>query len=378
MKYIKYKLKYLDLIKQHAGTDPIIVLLCSHQGRLACLIHALIGKKLDKKFKNCCIIKLSKIGNNISLEIVYEGELVLKECKDAPKVCKQKTDDENKEYYNNNFKFDLDEQAKQKINYFFRDKKIIIYMVRHSDAEHLELKRKSKWAKIKQNIFDRFTSSDKQVLRDAQLTFEGRNQAIRAGDKLAELLGDTSINYIFFSDLRRTKDTIEEMLSSKNIKAAKIPDTAIVLPCSHEVSYKEDGRNCDGEGLWAKINRSYSIENLPGKNKIPDFVNELNIQPNKKKICIDNSSYAEYYNPEETEENKKVSRNKSSVTTCRNETMVQLLVEAVFPDIKNLRRLPTPTEIKEAEERANIAQDKITNPKSSALQNQQKNTGIVI
>ena len=114
-KYIKYKLKYLDLIKQHAGTNPKIVLLCSHQGRLACLIHAITGKKLDNKFKNCCIIKLSKIGDIISLEIVYEGELVFKKCKDASQVCQQKIDDENKKYYKNSFQFELDEKAKKKI-----------------------------------------------------------------------------------------------------------------------------------------------------------------------------------------------------------------------------------------------------------------------
>jgi broad specificity phosphatase PhoE len=375
-KYIKYKLKYLDLIKQHAGTDPIIVLLCSHQGRLACLIHAIIGKKLDKKFKNCCIIKLSKIGDNISLEIVYEGELVFDKCKDAPEICQKKIDDENKKYYNNSFQFELDEQAKKKIKYFFLDKNIIIYMVRHGDGEHLALKRKGFFAKFSKNIKDRFTSSDEQILRDARLTSEGITQAVRAGDALADLLGDTRIDSIFFSDLRRTRETIEAMLSSQKIDAAKIPNTAIVLPCSHEVDYKQDGRDCDGKGLFADMKRSYSIENLPGENKITKFPNELNIKPNNKKIIvIDNSSYANYYNPEEKVEDKKVSRNKSSVKKCRNETMFQLLADIVFPDIKKLRELPTPKEIEEAVVRANIAQDNFfTNPKSSALQNQQEDT----
>ena len=71
-------------------------------------------------------------------------------------------------------------------------------MVRHGDGKHLELKRKSTLDKIKQNIFDRFKSSDEQILRDAQLTLEGIEQAKKAGDALANLLGDTSIDSIFF------------------------------------------------------------------------------------------------------------------------------------------------------------------------------------
>ena len=230
-KYIKYKIKYLGLIKQYAGTKAKVVLLCSHQGRLACLIHALTGDELGKNFKNCCIIKLSKINKVISLEIVYEGEFIF-ECTDNTAACEIKKAAEEAKYHENNVMFILNQKAKDIINFLFPNN-VVIYMVRHGDGEHLALKRKGVFAKIGQNIKDRFKRSDEKILRDARLTKEGITQAQHAGKKLAILLGDQKIDFIFFSDLERTRQTIAGMLSE--IKLDKIPNSAIVLQCSHEV-----------------------------------------------------------------------------------------------------------------------------------------------
>jgi broad specificity phosphatase PhoE len=322
-KYIKYKMKYLDLINQYAGTDPKVVLLCSHQGRLACLIHDLTGNKLVQNFKNCCIIKLSKIEKDISLQIVHEGELVF-ECTDAIAYA-VKAEEEDK-YYKNNEIFKLNQKAKDIINFLFPNN-VVIYMVRHGDGEHLALKRKGVFAKIGQNIKDRFKSSDKQILRDARLTEEGIIQAQLAGKALKTLLGNKKIDYIFFSDLERTRQTIAGMLSQ--IQTDKIPNRAIVLHCSHEVGYKKDGSNCDGERILDGIKRGLIIENLPKVDKIQDFQKDMQINE-QKKISIDINRYSNFYNPNTQTESKKVLRHKSSSKNkCKNLTMLQQIAAVV-------------------------------------------------
>jgi broad specificity phosphatase PhoE len=331
-KYIKYKIKYLDLIKQYAGTyDTKVVLLCSHQGRLACLIHALTGNKLEQNFKNCCIIKLSKIEDVFSLEIVYEGEFVF-ECNDNKTACEKKATEEGK-YYKNNENL-LNPKAKDIIQDLFPNNNVVIYMVRHGDGEHLALKRKGVFAKIGQNISDRVKSSDKKILRDARLTNEGKKQAQNAGEELNCLLDNNSIDFIFFSDLERTRQTIAEMLSK--IESNKISDNVrtIVLPCSHEVGYKKDGSNCDGIGFIEYIKRRFITENIPRLDKIKDFPQNMPIQQ-PRIISIDTSRYSEFYNPKITDDSKKVLRHKSSsVNKCKNLTMLQEIASVVEPKVK--------------------------------------------
>lgn len=325
-KYIKYKIKYLVLIKQYAGTNEKVVLLCSHQGRLACLIHALTGNKLEKQFKNCCIIELKKIEGNISIKIVHAGEIVWK-CSDKnSSTCAIKEAAEEGKYYPNNILFQLNRKAIDIINFLFPTN-IVIYMVRHGDGEHLALKRQGDIAKIGQNIKDRFKSSNEQILRDARLTEAGKTQAHNAGKALQTLLQNKSIDFIFFSDLERTRQTIEGILSE--IDTEKIPESAIVLPCSHEVGYKEDGSKCDGEGILADIKRGLIIENIPREDKIKDF--PQNLSNTGKNISIDISRYSQLYNPTQTDQEKKVLRHKSSVNKCTNLTMLEKIAAVVNP-----------------------------------------------
>ena len=332
-KYIKYKIKYLDLIKQNAGADDTkVVLLCSHQGRLACLIHALTGNKLEKNLQNCSIVKLSIINDSISLEIVYVGEII---CDGVCSIA------ENNKYYQEKFQFTLNEIAKKKIKNIFSNN-VVIYMVRHGDGEHLVLKRKGVFAKIGQNIKDRYKSSDEKILRDARLTEDGKKQAQRAGDELNCLLDNDSIDFIFFSDLERTRQTIAEMLSK--IESNKISKNVrtIVLPCSHEVGYKKDGSNCDGIGFIEDIKRRFITENIPRLDKIEEFPSSMKIS-NEKNIDIDISNYSDFYNPEQATEQAteqltpkiKVLRHKSSsVTKCKNLTMLLEIAGVVNPAVK--------------------------------------------
>jgi hypothetical protein len=203
-------------------------------------------------------------------------------------------------------------------------------MVRHGDGEHLALKRKGVFAKIRKNISDRFKSSDEQILRDARLTEDGKKQAQRAGDELNCLLDNDSIDFIFFSDLERTRQTIAEMLSK--IESNKISDNVrtIVLPCSHEVGYKKDGSNCDGIGFIEYIKRRFITENIPRLDKIKDFSLSMKIS-NEKFLKIDIDNYSNFYNPElSTEQTTKVLRHKSSsANICENKTMLEIIAKVV-------------------------------------------------
>ena len=292
-KYIKYKTKYLNFTKQYAGSGIItpVVLLCSHQGRIACLIHDITGKILDKNLQNCSIVKLSIIDDSISLEIVYVGEII---CDGVCSIA------EKNKYYGETFKFALNKTAKKKIKNIFK-KNIVIYMVRHGDGKHLVLKRKGVFAKIGQNIADRFKSSENKILRDARLTIEGIEQAQRAGEELNCLLDNDFIDFIFFSDLERTRQTIAGMLSKIESKKISKKVRTIVLPCSHEVEYKKDGSNCDGIGFLEDVKRRFITENIPRVDNIDEFPLYMKIS-NKKDLKIDISSYSDFYNPEQTKE----------------------------------------------------------------------------
>jgi broad specificity phosphatase PhoE len=327
-KYIKYKTKYLNFIKQHAGEDDItVVLLCSHQGRISCLIHSLTGKKLEKNFKNCCIIELSIINGNITLKIVYVGDV----------VCNEGCSISNEQYYEEIIEFTLDCKAQERISKLFK-KNTIIYIVRHADGEHLALKRKGIFAKIGQNISDVFKNSEDKLLRDARLTLIGEKQAINAGEKLNNLLDKKSIDFIFFSDLERTRQTIAKMLSKIDNTKIKAKAKAIILPCSHEVGYKENGSNCDGQGFFEDIKRSVVTENIPRVDKIEDLPKKLKISK-EIEINIDSDIYSEFYNPQPTDGSteqstqqltlQKVLRHKSSVNKCENLTMLEQIAQVI-------------------------------------------------
>ena len=102
------------------------------------------------------------------------------------------------------------------------------------------------------------------LTQDTSLTEEGKLQAKELGIKLRGYItntmrGDIDLpNFIFISDLKRTKQTAEEVLKELLYEdATQIPPygrdrdgdpptQVYILPCSHELSYKSDGI-CDGK-----------------------------------------------------------------------------------------------------------------------------------
>ena len=102
------------------------------------------------------------------------------------------------------------------------------------------------------------------ITKDTNLTDEGRQQAKDLGIKIRNytintMRGDIDLpNFIFASDLKRTRQTADEFLKELLYEDARgippygkpsdgsPPSQVYILPCSHELSYKSDGI-CDGK-----------------------------------------------------------------------------------------------------------------------------------
>ena len=81
---------------------------------------------------------------------------------------------------------------------------------------------------------------------------------------------DYNINYLFVSDLARTRMTLalicysiyentKRIINNKNKKITLLNPTMIVLPCSHEIYY-EKGSACNGSSLISGL----GLENITG------------------------------------------------------------------------------------------------------------------
>ena len=128
----------------------------------------------------------------------------------------------------------------------------IFYLVRHGQGFH-NLKKLNPVEKAVKKIKEDTTSMD------SELTPEGRDQAERSGKKFRELLRKNKVlppEFLFTSDLVRTRQTAIEFLKGMDIPFDVRNIQIYVLPCSHELSYVKGG-NCDGnQGLTAPENTS--------------------------------------------------------------------------------------------------------------------------
>ena len=117
-------------------------------------------------------------------------------------------------------------------NNIFKDvDEYVFYIGRHGQAEH--------------NL-----KSATHLKTDTDVTKLGKDQAFRAGENLTKILkkNKENINYVFASDLIRTRQTIENILKgmnmNKNENEKYFPSEIIILPCSHELKYNSKGL-CD-------------------------------------------------------------------------------------------------------------------------------------
>jgi hypothetical protein len=305
----------------------IVSLIFSHNNRMQCFMERFKqpkevsldlfkkqGMKSEKiRFKNGAIIKLVVDVENdmITPSLVYEGELDEKETKKilekgsyytknnttkisnvsklinvlapglANNLKKNAPKNVNGNIIGNNSYFNS--QAKTKLqrnkgiqdsfkifNNYFEPKKLEIlkhltnekkididsnkiyefYIIRHGQGIHNGVSKSKKIASV-------------QWYKDATLTAIGKEQARNSGVALNKILVGSKVNYLFATDLRRTRETLVEVLGKLTNQLNLKNPNIIILPCSHEIFVEKDknGKSCD-EVESNQIGRM-AVENFP-------------------------------------------------------------------------------------------------------------------
>ena len=359
----------------------IVSLIFSHNSRMQCFMERFkISENKEKiRFKNGAIIKLVVENGEITPSLVHEGELDEKETKKIVEkgayytknettknsnvtnltnklkkniieklkkestsvstqngntvIIPKKYNENAKKILNKNLlskKINLNERFKIFNNYFepknlsilkylTKEKTIDIdpnqtyefYIIRHGQGIH--------------NGVHWFTKAKEGKYKDATLTDIGKEQAGRSGEALNEILGSgDKVNYLFATDLRRTRETLVEVLgkltNQQNLKNPNI----IILPCSHEISVEKDkilnlgvkiNRSCDALEAWSTSKAAK--ENFPVCTKaIINTKNNNNECVKKGGYPIDWSYYLAFYN------NSMRGERASARLHCRNTNMI--------------------------------------------------------
>ncbi len=255
-------------------------LIISHNYRIQCLLGKL-GYRLEQNFnfKHGCVLKITaETKKNVKLEMLYPG---LNESNDS------------KSYYR---KFELKE-APIILNSY---KNQVFYIIRY--------------AKDESNIRNCANSIDKDLENDMLSNTPDLS-------KLQEIdFINYSIQYVFVSDLIRTRDTYDMFKTyykNKGNHKFQFPD-AIVLPCSHEITTSGTNGNCDA---------TTTVFNTSAFNNYPTCtVDKIN---KKNKACEANwNEYLKFYSNQMRNSVWKNNRRK-----CRDTNMIQEAINIMTPDI---------------------------------------------
>ena len=262
-KYQKYKMKYLELKKLSLNTTTtkinlsecskdgktFISLICTHSARLRCFMMDIVkdvmikllneNKVKEIRFKNVCILEMKIDCSGASLKMVFSG-FITKENRKGIYFTIGKN-------YDNDF-LDGDiifpelniSLTSLKLNQeIIKNNTFIFYIIRHGEGFH-------NVAKISQKVMGAIKGIvTENKLQDALLTDKGKKDAAGAGEKLREMIGNKKIDFLFASKLRRTRETLKNIIGNNNFSyESQLPNNIIILPCSHELEFK-DGGNCD-------------------------------------------------------------------------------------------------------------------------------------
>lgn len=333
-KYIKYKKKYFDLKLNLKGgnnsyqtnVNPINILLVTHNARMRCFLDSLkndknnpvniMGDKLklyndgkqkkekEIRFMNGAVLKLSipKASFTGTISLFYSGQ-VNNRREGLYFVNTSNPADPN---YQTNTEFGthtFDLYKSFGISPLPVD--VDFYIVRHGEGTH---NLPSYFKKIK------FVAN---LGKDTSLTSDGEKQALSTGQNF--LNSNIKFNTVFVSKMERTKQTAYLILkNSENLQIKKF----IVLPCSHELLYKES-KNCDEANAY--IPRSpENISNCESGDKTlttctPTCCNfvmkyaEGSTNQEDSTITIDWSEYNDFYYTNKKE--------------CRNTNMIKESIE---------------------------------------------------
>ena len=219
-----------NLIGMDTST-PITSYIATHNSRLRCFVDKFLDINLQNKkkvlrFKNTAVLKLTLTKSNIKLEMVYSGEIDLNENKKGYTYYVKEGEEKPEGAVYEQERFPTFEKENDKYH-VDEDKEYVFYIMRHGQATH---NTKSGLSKMAGSLFT----------KDTPLTDKGIEQANNAGKKVKSL-GLPSANYLFASDLQRTRSTLNNFLKESGIAH---PDNITILACSHELEYVKG--ECDG------------------------------------------------------------------------------------------------------------------------------------
>jgi phosphohistidine phosphatase SixA len=207
--------------------------------------------KMDR-FKNGCVLEFKITTSNIQVKLVYDG-IVDEEKPDYvyyvspssapdPKVAAGK-------YKTTLFKEINIPNVMYSVSPGYT---YIFYLIRHGQGEHNILKGMSKkWGAL----------AVSSTYKDPSLTNTGVQQAIEIGQKLQVILDrqNQKVDYLFASDLKRTRQTLYYILQPMDGDPALRHKQINILQCSEELNYTAN-KNCDSS-QWATPNENISLCN---------------------------------------------------------------------------------------------------------------------
>ena len=216
-------------------------LIATHNGRMRCMLNDILNQAntpLDKKlrFKNCCILKLSFNSElNSSLNLIYSGEINTKK-KYTYYVANPSEVNSNCVLFPN-FNFTREQTIRILNTLHIKpsdiNSEVNFFIVRHGEGFH-------NVSSFGEKAIGAITGE----IYDALLTKDGILQGYDAGRFLENYLSKNNLylKYLFSSDLKRTRQTINYILEAMNERRVLL-NKIVVLPCSHELNFKNS--SCD-------------------------------------------------------------------------------------------------------------------------------------
>ena len=281
------------------------------------------------RFMNTSVVKMEINDKIISISLIYNGE-VDEEKPDYIYYVKPGTKDSKAEQ--GRYKVEGFDTKIVKNNYFkdiSKDTTYTFYLIRHGQGEHNMLKGKEKMrapldAHLTTPLDD--PNQKKEVCNDRsydQTCEEVSNvggvcQGQRAGKAILKSEGIVKIDFLFASDLQRTRETIINVIKtldpSSNDKL--VNKDIIILPCSHELQYTKKNV-CDGDqGLLGRFTKENISSYDPNSIEPKCHYNLLN------GIKINWTYYTNFYNGRRSKRGKESKK-------CRDTNMLQLAIDYI-------------------------------------------------
>ena len=207
--------------------------------------------KMDR-FKNGCVLEFKITTSNIQVKLIYDGIVDEEKPKYVYYVSPSSAPDPKVaagKYQTTLFKDINIPNVMYNVSPGYT---YVFYLIRHGQAAHNVLKGMSKkWGSI----------AVSSTYKDTSLTNAGVQQAIEIGQKLQVTLDEQQqkIDYLFASDLKRTRQTLYYILQPMDSDPALRHKQINILPCSEELNYTAN-KNCDSS-QWVSPNENISLCN---------------------------------------------------------------------------------------------------------------------